>query len=240
MPKIGSISPSVIQLPSDLNEVLPADVTAIVATLNNRNGKPGEEERSNAAIPGAVHVLADEGAKAIVVMGIPNAARRGYTTEQALFGALARERGVPIVSSLTATALACLHLGVRHALLVTQYDEPSNERIVTFCRDAGLTVDAAVGLGCRNADEVNAKTAADYDALARATLPRYPQCDAVVIFARGNMLGIARALEDEKNIPVIEQTQATAWWSLAQIGHPTTSGLGKLLSSGAAPTAVTA
>jgi maleate cis-trans isomerase len=54
------------------------------------------------------------------------------------------------------------------------------------------------------------------------------------------MLGISRALEDEKNIPVIEQTQATAWWSLAQIGHPTSSGLGKLLSAGAAPTAVTA
>jgi maleate cis-trans isomerase len=240
MLKIGCISPSVVQLPWDLTALLPDDVTAIVATLNNRNGKPGEEERSNASIPGAVHVLADEGARAIVALGIPNAARRGFAAEQELFGTLSRERGVPIVSSLTATALACLHLEVRHAVLVTQYDEPSNEKIVAFCRDAGLNVDAAAGLGCRNADEVNAKGPADYDALARTTLPRYPRCDALIIFARGNMLPIARALEDEANVPVIEQTQATTWWTLSQLGHPVPSGHGKLLSSGTASTAVTA
>ncbi len=172
-------------------------------------------------------------------MGIPNAARRGYARASAIRKSLARSQCADRFE-LNGDGLACLHLGVRHALLVTQYDEPSNERIVGFLRDVGLPVEAAVGLGCRNADEVNAKTSADYDALARTMLPRYPRCDAVVIFARGNMLGISRALEDEKNIPVIEQTQATAWWSLAQIGHPLPSGLGKLLSSGAAPTAVTA
>jgi maleate isomerase len=239
MLKLGCISPSVVQLPWDLSDVLPDDVQAIVATLNNRNGKPGEEDRSNAAMPGAINVLADEGARAIVAMGIPNAARRGFAAEQELFANLGRERGVPIVSSLTATALACRHLGARHALLVTQYDEPSNDKIVTFCADAGLAVDAAVGLGCRNADEVNAKGPADYDALARATLPRYPHCDAVVIFARGNMLAIARALEDETNIPVIEQTQATAWWALSQLRRPALAGRGRLLASGTAPAALT-
>jgi maleate cis-trans isomerase len=240
MPKLGCVSPSVVQLPWDLGELLPAEVTAIVATLNNRNGKPGEEVRSNAAIPGAIHVLADEGAKAIVVLGIPNAARRGFAAEHELFGSLGRERGVPIVSSLTATALACMHLGVRHALLVTQYDEPANAAIVAFCRDAGWNVEAAAGLGCRNADEVNAKGPADYDALARATLPRYPQCDGVVIFARGNMLGIARALEDETRIPVIEQTQAATWWALSQFALPAPPGRGRLLASRTVPTTVSA
>ena len=240
MPKIGCISPSIVQLPWDLGDFLPSSVSAIVATLNNRNGKPGEEERSNAALPGAVNVLADEGAGAIVALGIPNAARRGFAADQKLFRDLGRERDVPIVSSLMATVLACLHLGVRHALLVTQYADADNDRIVSYCREAGLAVDAAVGLGCRNAAEVNAKGPADYDALARATLPRFPQCDALVIFARGNMASIARTLEDETNIPVIEQTQATVWWSFSQFGLATPAGHGKLLAWVAAPTVVTA
>ena len=240
MLKIGCISPSVVQLPWDLNEFLPAEVCAIVATLNNRNGRPGEEERANAALPGAVNVLADEGAAAIVVQGVPNAARRGCAADQQLFAELGRERNVPIVSSLMATVLASLHLGVRHALLVTQYDDAANEKVVAYCRAAGLSVDAAAGLGCRNAAEVNAKGSADYDALARRTLPRYPLTDAVIVFARGNMAAIARALELEAGLPVIEQTQATAWWSLSKLGLAAPGGRSMLLSSGALQSVVTA
>jgi maleate cis-trans isomerase len=239
MPKIGCISPSIVQLPWDLSDMLPGHVSAIVATLNNRNGKPGEEERSNAALPGAVNVLADEGAEAIVALGIPNAARRGYEADTKLWADLGRERAVPIVSSLTATILACRHLGIEHALLITQYDEPSNERILTFCRAAGLAVDGAAGLGCRNAADVNAKGPADYDALARATLPRYPLCDGIVIFARGNMAAVAIELERDTKIPVIEQTQATVWWAFSQFGLATPAGHGMLLSSGAVPSVVT-
>jgi maleate cis-trans isomerase len=238
MPKIGCISPSIVQLPWDLGDVLPDGVSAIVATLNNRNGKPGEEERSNAALPGAVNVLADEGAEAIVGLGIPNAARRGYEADRKLFEDLGRERNVPIVSSLLATILACKHIGAQHTLLITQYDEIANAKIVAYCNAAGLPIEAAAGLGCRNAAEVNAKGPADYDRLARETLPNYPSCDAVVIFARGNMLSIARALEAEVKIPVIEQTLATVWWSLAQFGFPAPAGHGMLLSSGTASPAL--
>jgi maleate cis-trans isomerase len=232
MPKIGCISPSIVQLPWDLGDVLPDGVSAIVATLNNRNGQPGEEERSNAALPGAVNVLADEGAEAIVALGIPNAARRGYDADRELFEQLGRERNVPIVSSLLATILACKHLGALHTVLVTQYDDVANGKIVAYCDAAGLPIETAVGLGCRNAAEVNAKTSADYDQLARDTLETVTTGDAVVIFARGNMLSIARALEAELNVPVIEQTLATVWWSMSQFGLPAPAGYGKLLSSG--------
>ena len=238
MPKIGCISPSILQLPWDLSDLLPANVNVIIATLNNRNGQAGEEVRSNAALPGAVNVLADENAGAIVALGIPNAARRGLAADQKLLGDLGHARSVPIVSSLMATALACLHLGVRHALLITQYDDDANDKIVTYCREAGVSVDTAVGLGCRNAVEVNAKTPADYDALARKMYARYPHCDAVVILARGNMAAIARALESETGIPVMEQAQATVWWSLSQLGLAPAAGHGKLLSSVVVPAAV--
>jgi maleate cis-trans isomerase len=238
MPKIGCISPSIVQLPWDLSDVLPDGVSAIVATLNNRNGQPGEEERSNAAVPQAVNVLVDEGAQAIVGLGIPNAARRGYDADRVLFEELGRARSVPIVSSLLATILACKHLGTRHPLLVTQYDEVANDMIVTYCGAAGLPIEAAVGLGCRTAADVNAKGPSDYDRLARETVPHVRNCDAVVIFARGNMLSIARTLEAELNIAVIEQTLATVWWSMSQFGLPCTSGHGKLLSSGTASPAL--
>src|ERR1700751_5183573 len=144
MRKFGCISPSVIQLPWDLHAVLPPAVTAALATLNVRNGSPGEHERALSILRGATDVLIVEGAESIVVFGVPVAAKRGYAAERAALTALTADRGgVPIVSSLAATALAFQHLGVKHPLLITQYAEDVNAEIIAFYRDAG--VEAAGG-----------------------------------------------------------------------------------------------
>jgi len=232
MRKFGCISPSVIQLPWDLHAVLPAAVSAAVVTLNVRNGRPGEYERALGVLRGATDVLVDEGAEAIVVFGVPVAARRGFAEERAALAALTADRGgVPIVSSLAASALAFRHLGVRHPLLITQYADDVNAGIMKFYRDAGVEAAGAAGLGATNAAMVNALTPSDFDSLARRALDRYPAADGIFLSARGNLHHIAAALDTALHLPVLEQIEAAVWWSLSQLGESALAGTGRLLAT---------
>ena len=232
MKKFGCILPSVLQLPWDLHALLPETVQANAVTLNVRNGRPGEFERALGILRGATDVLIDEGAEAIVVQGVPVAARRGFAAEQREHDALTADRGaVPIISSLAATALALHAVGSKRPLLITQYNAEVNSQIVAFYRDAGLEVAGAVGLGATNAKEVNALTAADYARLASQALESHRDADGIFLSARGNLLDIALQFETTMGLPAIEQVQATVWWSLSRLGVRPKSAKGRLLSS---------
>lgn len=230
--KFGCIASSIVQLPWDLHALLPKDVQALTVTLNVRNGLPGEQERAVEQMRRAADVLIDEGAKAIVVMGVPIAARQGFATDSARLQALTAERGaIPIISSLGASALALKHLGVNKPLMITQYNEAVNEAIAGYCRDMGVNAATVVGLGASNAAMVNALSASDFDALARRTLKEHPDADGIFLSARGNLLSVARTLQATFNIPVIEQVEASVWWSLSRLGIAPSSGAGGLLAS---------
>jgi maleate cis-trans isomerase len=223
--KFGCIAPSVIQLPWDLHALLPEDIQALIVTLNVRNGLPGEHERALDNMQRAADVLVDEGAKAIVAMGVPVAARRGFATDRAALGALTADRGaVPIISSLAASALALQHLGTKRPLFITQYNDEVNAAIVAYCRDAGLKAAGIVGLGATNAAQVNALSVSDYEALTRKALDEYPSADGVFLSARGNLLALTRRLQATLGLPAIEQVQAGVWWALSQFGVAPISG----------------
>ena len=232
MKKFGVIVPSVLGLPWDLHALLPEGVQANIVTLNVRNGRPGEHERALGILRGATDVLIDEGAQAIVVAGVPVAARRGHAEERAGLAALTADRGAaPIVSSLNASVLAMQHLGVKRALLITQYNEAVNAQIVAYCRDAGLECAGSVGLGATNAAQVNALSTSDYSALARKSIERYAGADGIFLSARGNLYELTCELEASLGIPVIEQVQATVWWSLSRMDALPNAGERRLLSS---------
>jgi maleate cis-trans isomerase len=235
MQKFGCISPSIISFPWDLNALVPETVQAAVVTLNVRNGLPGEYERALGNMHGATDVLIDEGAKAIVVFGVPVSARRGFGAERVALDALTADRGaVPILSSLGASALAFRHLGVTRPLLITQYADDVNAAIVAFYRDAGLEAAGASGLGATNAAAVNALSPSDFRALAVSALGRHPAADGIFLSARGNLLDVTRQLEAEIGLPVIEQLQPAVWWALSQLDGAALAAAGSLLSN--APT----
>ncbi|WP_139267440.1 MULTISPECIES: hypothetical protein [unclassified Beijerinckia] len=208
-----------IQLPWDLPALLPDEVQALTVTLNVRNGLPGEHERALDAMRRAADVLIDEGAKAIVVMGVPVAARRGFGPDRAALAALMAERGaIPIISSLAASALALAHAGAKHPLFITQYNAEVNAQIVAYCREAGVEAAGIVGLGASNAAQVNVLTVSDYDTLTKRALEEHPEADGIFLSARGNLLNLSRELAVSFQLPVIEQIKASVWWSLSQLG----------------------
>jgi maleate cis-trans isomerase len=228
--KFGCVSPSVVQLPWDLPTLLPKDVQALTVTLNVRNGLPGEHERALDNMHRATDVLIDEGAKAIVVLGVPVAARRGFAADSAALKALTADRGaVPIVSSLAASVLALQHVGAKRPLVVTQYNDEVNAAIAAYCRDAGLAVAGIAGLGASNAAMVNALSVSDYASLTKRALDQNPQVDGLFLSARGSLLSLTQTLETTLGLPAIEQAQATVWWSLSRLGVVPSSGESRLL-----------
>jgi maleate cis-trans isomerase len=120
---------------------------------------------------------------------------------------------------------------VRRPLVLTQYDDAMNLQVAGYLRASGVEPRATLGLGCRNAAEVNAKTAADYERLAREALAAHPDADAIFLAARTNLFDVAQRLERERGIPVVDQAQATVWWSLAQLAVTAPADRGRLLSS---------
>lgn len=232
MKKFGCILPSVLQLPWDLHALLPQTAVANIVTLNVRNGRPGEFERAMGILRGATDVLIDEGSEAIVLQGVPVAARRGFAAERREHDALTADRGgVPMISSLAATASAFHALGSKRPLLVTQYNAEVNADIMAFYRDAGLEPAGAVGLGATNAREVNALTADDYARLAARALESHRGADGIFLSARGNLFDITMQFEASTGLPAIEQAQATVWWSLSRLGLKPDNPRGRLLTS---------
>ena len=221
MKKFGCISPSVLNLPWDMQDALPPGLSVAVVTLNVRNGLPGEYERALGIQRGAADVLIDEGCGAIVAFGVPVSAKRGYAAEKAALNELTADRGaVPITSSLAASALRFLELSARRPLLVTQYASDVNEQLLAFYRDAGLEPAGAVGLGARNAAEVNALGPEDFYHLAQRAIRENPSADGIFLSARGNLLEVARKMEAGIQLPVVDQVQAAVWWAGSVLDVP--------------------
>jgi len=194
--------------------MLPDDANVIVATLSNRNGLPGDEERAFAALETAIDALVHEGAQAVIVFGIPTAARSGFAAERQAYGKLSASKGVPIVSSLWVSLRHLQALGSQRPLAITQYNDGVNAKIRTYGADAGVNLIAAVGLGASNATQVNAIAPSDYGALAVETLAEHPGADGIFLAARGRLLDVALALEGRTGLPVVHHQKAALWWAL--------------------------
>jgi maleate cis-trans isomerase len=167
----------------------------------------------------AVDVLLDEGVDAIVVYGVPLSARRGYLTEREELRTLTAGRGaVPIISSLGAAAEGFRARGARAVLAITQYADDVNEKVATFLRLAGVGVVGTQGLGARNAAEVNALGADDFERLTLSALADHPSADAIFLGARGNLYETAHQIEGATGLPVVEHVSASLDWVLSLFG----------------------
>jgi hypothetical protein len=51
------------------------------------------------------------------------------------------------------------------------------------------------------------------------------------VAGRSGLFALARQLETALNLPVIEQIEASLWWSLSQLGVAALPGTGSLLST---------
>src|SRR5579884_1006335 len=196
----GWVSPSTIQLPWELQAMLPEGV------------------------------VVGEGARAVVLAGVPLAVRQGYRREQEAHRTWSERAGVPVTSGSAAAVLGLEALGARRPVVVTAYLEEFNRLIAAYLEEAGLAVAAVGGLSVRSPAEASQTEPGAYYGLARELLRAHPHADSVFLGTRGNVMEVVLQLEDDFGLPVVHSPQAGLWWALRHLRIAPSPGWGRLLS----------
>jgi len=226
---LGCISPSTIQIPSELDELLPPGMGVVATVLDVRAHTDEQFRAARQKLAGAVDAVVGEGAQAVWIDGVPVAVWDGYQAEQDMLGELSSHCGVPVTTGVSSAVEGLRHLGVQRLIAATAYIPEVNERVGRYFGQAGFELLAIEGLAVRSPAE-NARLSGDaYADLARKLFAAHPQADGFFLGGRGNLMPTAAAVERELGKPVVMGRQASLWWVLRAIGRD--FGRGRLLAS---------
>src|SRR5919202_2338904 len=113
----GWVSPSTIQLPWELEAMLPEGVGVVATNLNVRAHQAAEFDRAHQGIEAAIEVVVGEGARAVVLAGVPLAVRQGFGREREAHRAWDERARVPVTSGSAAAVLGLEALGARRPVI---------------------------------------------------------------------------------------------------------------------------
>ena len=227
----GYISPSTIQLPHELQDMLPDGIGVIAANLGVRAHQGAEFDRAREGTRSALELVVGEGAQAVVLSGVPVAVRQGYANEQAANAAWTTQMGVPVTSGMAAAVAGLQHLGARRPVVLTAYLEEFNRLIAQYLADAGLAPAAVEGFSVRSPAEAGRIAPTAYYQRARDLLAAHADADAVILGTRSNMQPVTLALEADLGLPVVHGTQAGLWWALRHLHVAARPHSGRLLAT---------
>ena len=224
------ISPSTVQLPWELPPMLPEGVGIVCTALNVRAHQASEFDRAQQGIEGAIETVVTEGARAVVLAGVPFAARLGYAGDTALHQQWSERFGVPVISSTAAAVEALRALGCQRPVLATAYLPALNDQIVAYLAEAGITVAGAHGLAVRSPAEAAAVSDSAYYGLARDLVAAHPAADAILFGTRGNILREVLHLEADLGLPALHSPWVGLWWALGHLRVAPRSGCGRIVA----------
>jgi maleate isomerase len=228
--RIGYLSPSVFETPSDWDLILPKGFTMVSSGLNVQSHTDAEFNKAIDALSAGLGIFAAEECDAILMGGITLGTQRGYAAEQEVVAKLSRQVGLPVSTAMSATVQAMKHLEVRSTVIATAYKETINQAVKKYYEDGGLNVLAIMGLEvAKPVDQVKLPDYASYK-VARELHRRHPVADSLLIQGRWRSVGYIQELEDDTQKPVISSTAASLWWVMHVLGIKVPiQGFGKLL-----------
>lgn len=228
--RIGYLSPSVFETPSDWDLILPKGFTIVSSGLNVQAHTEAEFNKAIDALGAGLGVFAAEECDAILLGGITLGTQRGYAAEQEIIAKLSRQVGLPVSTAMNATVEALKHLNVRSTVIATAYKESINQAVKKYYEDGGVKVLAINGLEvARPVDQAKLPDYASYK-VARALFRQYPQADSLLIQGRWRSVAYVQELEDDTAKPVVSSTAASLWWVMHTLGIKTPiEGYGRLL-----------
>jgi maleate cis-trans isomerase len=228
--RIGYLSPSVFETPSDWDLILPKGFTIVSSGLNVQSHTEAEFNKAIDALGAGLGIFAAEECDAIVMGGITLGTQRGYAAEQEVVAKLSRQVGLPVSTAMSATVQAMKHLEIGSTVIATAYKETINQAVKKYYEDGGLKVLAIMGLEvAKPVDQVKLPDYASYK-VARELNRRNPIADSLLIQGRWRSVAYIQELEDDTQKPVISSTAASLWWVMHVLGiKVTTQGFGKLL-----------
>lgn len=228
--RIGYLSPSVFETPSDWDLILPKGFTIVSSGLNVQAHTTEEFNKAIDALGAGLGIFKAEECDAILLGGITLGTQRGYAAEQEVVGKLSKQVGLPVSTAMSATVEALKHLNVRTTVIATAYKETINQAVKNYYEDGGVKVLAIKGLEvAKPVDQAKLPDYAPYK-VARDLFRQHSNVDSLLIQGRWRSVAYIQELEDDTGKPVVSSTAASLWWVLQALAmRPRIEGFGKLL-----------
>jgi len=230
--RIGYLSPSVFETPSDWDLILPKGFTIVASGLNVQAHTDAEFNKAIDALAAGLGIFTAEECDAVLMGGITLGTQRGYAAEQQIVAQLSRQIGLPISTAMSATIEALKSLKARTTVIATAYKKTINQAVKKYYEDGGLEVIDIEGLEVsKPVDQVKLPDYASYK-VARNLFHRHPAVDSLLIQGRWRSVAYVQELEDDTQKPVVSSTAASLWWVMRALGIKVPiTGYGKLLNS---------
>ncbi len=229
--RIGYLSPSVFESPSEWDLILPAGFTIVASGLNVQAHTAAEFNRAIDSLEAGLSVFKAEECDAILLAGITLGTQRGYHAEQKIVGRLSERMALPITTVMNASAEALKSLNATNIVIATAYMEKINQSVKRYYEDAGFQVIGIEGLEVtRPVDQIKLPDYASYK-LAKNLARQNPDVDAILIQGRWRALAWVQELERDTQQTVVSSTAASVWWLLKTLGmRIPIEGYGRLLA----------
>ena len=212
--RLGYLSPSVFEIPSDWSLILPPGFNLVTTGLNVESHTAEQFDKAIGGLESALSVFIAEEVDVLLLAGITIATQRGYKGEREIISTLAQRLAIPINSVLGANADALNHLGAKKIVIATAYKDEINARVRQYFEEAGLQVAGIKGLNVsRPVDQVKLPLEASYN-VALSIFREHSNVDAILIHGRWPSLAHAERLEGETGRPVVASVAASLWWVL--------------------------
>ena len=216
--RIGYLSPSVFETPSDWDLILPKGFTIVSSGLNVQSHNEAEFDNAIDALGLGLGIFAAEECDVVLMAGITLGTQRGYAAEQQAVAELSRQVGLPVSTAMSATVEAMKHLEIRSTVIATVYKETINQAVKKYYEDGGLEVLAIKGLEVsKPVEQVKLPDYASYE-VARELYRQHSTTDSLLIQGRWRSVAYIQELEDDTQKPALSSTAASLWWVMHVLG----------------------
>jgi len=229
--RIGYLSPSVFETPSDWDLILPDGFTIVSSGLNVQSHTDAEFNKAIAALGAGLGIFKAEECDAILMGGITLGTQRGYAAEQEVVAKLSQQVGLPVSTAMGATVEALKHLQVKSTVIATAYKDTINQAVKKYYDDGGVRVLAIKGLEVsKPVDQVKLPDYSSYK-VARELFHQHPKVESLLLQGRWRTVAYVQELENDTGRPVVSSTAASLWWVMKTLGMKVPiQGYGQLLS----------
>lgn len=228
--RIGYLSPSVFETPSEWNLILPKGFTIVASGLNVQAHTTDEFNKAIGALETGLGIFSAEECDVILLGGITLGTQRGYQAEQEVVAKLSQKIGLPISTGMNASVEALKQIRAKTIVIATAYMEKINQAVKRYYEDADFTVLGISGLEVRKpVDQVKLPDYASYK-VAKLLFQQHPAVDAILIQGRWQSVAWVEELERDTDRAVVSSTAASLWWVLKTLNMKLPmDGFGRLL-----------
>lgn len=228
--RIGYLSPSVFETPSDWDLILPEGFTIVASGLNVQAHTTDEFNKAIAALEAGLGIFTAEECDVILLGGITLGTERGYEQERQVVAQLAQRTGLPISTGMNASVEALKHVRAKTIVIATAYKESINKAVKRYYEAAGFHVLGIEGLEVsKPVEQVKLPDYASYR-VARSVYRQHPKVDSILVQGRWRSVAWIEELERDVDRPVVSSTAASLWWALRELGMKIhIAGYGQLL-----------